>query len=177
MSRKVDVNKSELKQQVELLESSRVFNGQTEMWQALGETEWAKSNGYNWGTLYNKAKKYGIKPTTKSSRGNHLLGTDNLKKYREENAALGASRETRADKIQGSADGRRWILAMKRDVNTNTNPVLLDKVANGNLSATIDLMCISCCAGDKQSVKECGCESCPLWYHRPYQGTQEGANA
>lgn len=46
----------------------------------------------------------------------------------------------------------------------------LKRFENGSIKAAVELHCLTCCAGDIGSIRDCTSEkTCPLHPHRPYQ--------
>jgi len=164
--RKVDINKVDLKNYLEQIESEKTFNGQTELYAAL-----AKQFKVSTSCIFQRMKLWGLTPKTTSLRGKG----DHLKKYRTEEAELALPIQSeRGKQILKTDEGQIWAKNMLANPDFKRNLDLVEKAVDGSLGASIALQCLSCCVGQREEIRNCPCTSCSLWLYRPYK--QDGEN-
>jgi hypothetical protein len=52
---------------------------------------------------------------------------------------------------------------------------LIEQAEAGSLPAAIKLMCLDCSGWERNDVRDCVIDWCPLYPHRPYQEVKGGA--
>ena len=100
----------------------------------------------------------------------------------EHKAAMAAgrgSRTSRSEKFASNDSVQEAFAAMQQMLETNDASrfsSLVDKIKKGSMRAAVQLNCLQCCAFQTKEVRLCGCQECPLWAFRPYQGQEHDAD-
>lgn len=169
--RPVEIDKNELVRVLKNLESTRNFNGQTELWQAV-----AAELKVSITTVLSRAKIWNISPEkTQSRRG---MG-GGLEKFRAESVSLPpTNRVSRSEKIQKDPEGQKWIDALRNtpELSKGHAKSLVDKAEEGSLMACLALKCMECTVGDREEIRNCVCVDCPLFFYRPYKNKDTEEN-
>lgn len=158
----IQVDKIELQKVIDDLETTNVFKNRSELWLAVQETDFAKSCYPR--PLSNQvammlAQKFGIEPKTVKGKKGRSPGEGVPAEMR---AAPRKSRQLEPTTIQALED---IIPSDKKQSYQN----LLNKASKGSLKSLIQLKCLDCSNYQKQEVKMCPVNNCPLHPVRPYQ--------
>lgn len=162
---KLEINANEFQDQVDRLEEQRVFANLSELWQAVTDTEWAKSQQprpLTCAVAHQRAKELEIKTKTKAGRRGRPKGA---KLSTEQKEAMQAGRKGgRAQKMKAFAATFREA---KKELSDNVN--IVEKAESGSLRAAIKGKCMQCTAEQRQEIRHCQVIGCLLYPHRPYQ--------
>lgn len=149
----IDVNR--LQQEINKAEAAQTFKNQSELFQYLSNTDWAKNQRkpFSSSVLYLRYK-----------QNNLIIKTLKGKRGREVGTAV--NRVNKSDKICKYPNFKENVESLKRDL--PNNPKLVENIVKGSLKAAVAAQCILCCGGDKSLVKSCNVISCSLYLFSPY---------
>jgi len=150
MKTKTPVNKKELQNIINKLESEQTFINRNELFQAVADTDWAKghSRPLTKSVVYLRVKEFGIQlKTPKGKKGNPNLNNTN--------------REPKVLDSDLFKDLHGYV--------PSTYKNLVKRIEKGSKTAAIKLKCLDCANYQPKEVKYCTVSSCPLWPIRPYQ--------
>ncbi len=155
---KVEVDKNQLVEQINIAESNGPFSTRQELAIAVASSNWALNNNITTSVVITRIAEFGITPLTpKGKRGRQsgqVLSQDHKDK-------LLAGRGTKV------ADPK-WIGALKKSMSACYFPII-DKIETGSLKAMIKLKCLECTNENKSEIRGCTILGCPLWGKRPYK--------
>lgn len=142
-------DKAEFQKVINDLEAAQTFSCLSELWDAVAETEWARTRHCR--PLTNqvaaiRAKELGL--TWKTVAG------------RKED------RHVPRGPVVIAPAAVQQVIAMMPEKPTES---VVAKIAKGSLRMAIKLKCLDCSNFQKKEVKNCPVTSCPLWAVRPFQ--------
>jgi len=150
------VNKTDLQACVDKLESEKNFSAQSQLWEAIEQTEFAKNcqpRALTAQVAALKCKALAIVIKTPKGRRGNPAGLANVVRT-----------------------GRRIRLKMvpetKAILKKSFSPKyhgLVDRIAAGSYKAVIRGMCLSCTCEDQNEIRHCEIQCCPAWAYRPFQ--------
>lgn len=161
---KLVLNKGEFQDQITRLEENNVFSNLGELWSAIEQTEWAKSQQPRPLTAivaYQRAKDLGISINTKPGKRGRQSGE---KLSKEQKAAMQNGRTPKSEKMGEFSETFSILL---KDFPSKSSRI--ERAKAGSLRAAIDMKCIDCSCEDREEIRKCTVIGCPLYPHRPYQ--------
>lgn len=176
----INVDVEKLKSVIQELENKTTFSSMSELQHAVSNSEYGSLIGISPANVYNYIKKHNIQLKTKPGKRGHGLN-------KMHNA--GIVRISRGDKWKDDPDAQSWISGVRKyfrrlctdvsvkDVGKSTVnkqkagrfDKMCDRLEGGSFKAAIALMCVSCCAGVTNEVKNCEIKDCPLYQLRPWK--------
>ena len=163
---KVEIDRAVFQKIVTELETHKEFSNPSKLWEAVANTDWAKSmtpRPLTVSVLYMRAKELGI-----------VYKTQKGKRGRAGGIPLG-SRGQRVSKKDKFAKSEQMQNAFKmiRESTPERFLHIVELAANGSRSAGVKLKCLECSNYQTKEIRECNINSCGLWPFRPYQSTKE----
>lgn len=173
------VSREELKKQLDLAESSRVFKNWSELFDHVAKSEWGQSRINSSGrlasltpaTIYSRVIQFELDKELKTTRGK-----------RGKEKGEGVPRRTL------TADDSPLILSLKNqcsryyysgvwgdkltvaDIKRKRFNKYVERLKRGSLKAAIALKCIDCCNGSFSEVRNCELTDCALYELSPLTG-------
>lgn len=152
----IPIDIERFKKEIELAESTQTFANQTALFEYIANTTWGKTaykKPLTAAVLYLRYKQEALIIKTPKGKRGRATGT-------------AVNRTARKDKLANHPMFKENIRLLKRN-----HPSLvktIDKLAGGNLRATIKLNCLDCCGGDKKLASECNVTDCPWLLYNPF---------
>lgn len=158
----IQIDKIELQKVVDDLETANVFKNRSELWLAVQNTDFAKNckpRPLSYQVAMILAQKFGIEPKTPKGKKGRSPGEGIPAEMRN---APKKSRQLQPATIQALEN----IIPIDKKQSYQN---LLNKAGTGSLKALVQLKCLDCSNYQKQEVKLCPVNNCPLHAVRPYQ--------
>ena len=162
---KIPVDAAKLQETVSGLEANRTFVNQSALFQAVAETEWAKGLKLTPAVIYLRVREFKTTCKTLPGKKGGVMTQERIDAMR----AGRGTRQPRSEKMKGFADS---FEKMRKAFPAKSLPII-EKAEQGSLRAAIKLMCLDCSGQQAVEVRNCVCPGCPLFPHRPYQGSVE----
>ena len=83
-----------------------------------------------------------------------------------------APRQSKAEKIEGSAEAQEWIKRLRKRTPYQYQSVI-DRIEKGSRSEAVRLNCLECSGWAIDEVRNCPCIHCAMYFFRPYQEKEE----
>lgn len=149
----IDVDR--LQQEINKAESTQTFKNQSELFQYLANTDWAKNQRkpFSAAVLYLRYKQNGLTLKTPKGKKGRAAGTS-------------VNRTSRCDKLKNHPKFKENLKLLRE--NNPGNEKLIERVMGGSTNALIKLTCLNCSGGSKEFAKECQVTSCPVYLFSPY---------
>jgi hypothetical protein len=155
----IEIDKNHFQDVVSELESNKTFPTRTALWEAVCETEWAKTRiprPLTPQVALLKAEEFNLQiKTPKGMRG----------------ITKGSHRPSRVPKKKrefSMEEVEKRIPPEERKKLQKT----IQKAKTGSLKARIKLNCLDCCCWQIVEVAKCPNKHCPLWDVRPYKRSE-----
>lgn len=155
----IQVNREELQMAIRALENLNSFSNRTQLWQAVENSDWAKSlapRPLSGQMAMLKAKQFDLEIKTPLGR-----------KGREKGSGPIPGGGRRKKKV--GEDNLREVIAGLPVELKEKYAKTIEKFENGSLKAAVKLKCLDCCNWSSGEVGNCEMLSCTLWSHRPYK--------
>jgi len=155
----IDINR--LQKEIDLAESTNKFTTQSDLFTFIAQSDWAKKTykkPLSASVLYLRYKQNAL-----------LCKTPKGKRGRGSNTEI--KRTPRIDKLKINPNFAKNIENLKRDLPGKEN--LIDRIANGSMSAAVKANCLACCGGDKKLAQNCNVINCALYLFNPFMKTKE----
>lgn len=153
----VQINKSDLENVIQKLESEQTFSNLSSLCQKVCDTDWAKSLKNSAGnsvtlqpqTVYNRIQEFKIPVITKPGRrGGGLAGVKRDRKPRSELMASNSLVQKAFDELRASTPKQ--------------HTKLVDRISAGSLKAAMKLKCLDCVNYQPGEIATSSCFGCPL---------------
>ena len=147
----IPIDTVRLQKEIELAEASQTFPNQKALFEYIANTAWGKTaykKPLTAAVLYLRYKQEALIVKTPKGKRGRAAGTT-------------VDRIPRKAKLANHPMFKENIKLLKR--NHPSLVKIIDKLAGGNLRATIKLNCLDCCGGDKKLASECNVTDCP-WF-------------
>lgn len=149
----IQIDPKELQATIDTLEASNEFSSLAKLWEAVEQTEWAKTREPR--PLTNQvaailARKFALSIKTKAGKKGGIITVPHERKPR--------TKRILSDDIKAN---------LKKQFPEHEKTV--DRLASGSMKAAVKLKCLDCCCGSKKEIALCGTKDCPLWNFRPYK--------
>jgi hypothetical protein len=151
----IPVTALDLQNTISQIEQGGAFASRSALWDAVANTDWAKSIGLTAQVAMLKAKSFALQIKTPVGRRGRLPGQGPVNV---------TGKRTKRKRIPLD-----MVPTLKRMFNESLHS-RIDRAAAGSLKAAVALMCVDCSGGSKKEVSLCGIRTCPLWGFRPFQG-------
>lgn len=145
------INKTEFQSAVNQLEAAQTFENPSHLWKAVAASDYGAPYGKTHGFWYGKAKELSI--TYRAQPGNRGQNISPLK----------------GRKVKRTKSNQ--YLNVLKESSPSSYHNLIDRAAQGSMSACLKLKCLECCGFDRVSVRECHIVRCPTYAFRPYQAS------
>ena len=169
---KLVIDKKRFQQEVAKLEKDGPLATRNDLWQALAETDWAKSlqpRPLTAPVAYLRAKELDIKCKTP-------LGKRGGKMTKERIEKMQAGRSGRTPRKEKLAAFSYSFEEMLKKVPENYHKEV-EKAREGSLRAAVKLRCLDCACWQTEEVRQCTCIACGLYPHRPFKAKPEEEKA
>ncbi len=164
----LNIDKDEFQAVVNLLEAKNTFNSRNALWQAVENTDWAKSQKpvplKSW-TVASNAEKLNITIKTPGKELNKEDGPANIETNIDEFPILPVpeiSKPTIIKNVRGKP-----VKFCKNEVHV---PVT-------DLRQAVINKCMDCSGNSRENVASCHVKSCPLYAVRPYKKESENVSS
>lgn len=152
----ITLDKQEFQGVVSALEAMNNFSNRTQLWQAVEDSQWAKTREPRPLTAQvamMKAEELGLEiKTVKGKRG----------RSKGQGPVASAGRRKKVFSLEVLTQG---VPVEERAGLAKT----LAKAASGSLKARVKLNCLNCVNYQKGEVASCEIKTCPMWDVRPYK--------
>ena len=153
-----DVPVKDLQKAITEVEEANKFDTQKALWEAVADTDWAKSfkPPLTFSVISSRVRQNKLTvatPPGKKGGGGFKPGMSR------------GVKKSGAERMIPFADSLKAI----EDVTPARFSSLMEKVKAGSRSAAMNLKCLDCVAFQTKEVKLCPSTNCPLWPFRPYQ--------
>lgn len=152
----IPIDTVRLQKEIDVAESNNTFKNQTELFEFIANTDWAKKTykkPLSSAVLYLRYKQEALIVKTPKGKRGRAAGTP-------------INRTARKDKLAKNPNFKENIRLLKR--NNPTAIKTIDKMAAGSLKAAVRVNCLNCCGGDKKSASQCNVLSCGLYLFNPF---------
>lgn len=158
----IPIDTARLQQEINLAESSNTFKNQSELFQYIANTNWAKTTykkPLTAAVLYLRYKQDALIVKTPKGKRGRATGTT-------------INRTPRKDKFEKNPNFQKNIDALKRDNPTAIKSI--EKLAGGSLKHAVRVQCLNCSGGCKKLAQNCNVIGCALYLFNPFKKQQTG---
>lgn len=158
----IPIDTVRLQKEIELAEANNKFSNQSELFQYIANTEWAKKTykkPLSPAVLYLRYKQDALIVKTPKGKRGRAAGTT-------------VNRTLRKDKLVQNPNFDKNIEILKRDNPTAIKSI--DKLAGGSLKHAVRVQCLNCSGGCKKLASQCNVISCALYLFNPFKKQQTG---
>ena len=162
---KIQVDRTALQNTVNTLEAGQTFTNSSALYEAVANTEWGKGLKLTPSVVYLRIREFKITMQTKPGKRGGTITQERID-------AMRAGRKDRQPRSEKMKNFSASFALMRKNYPSKSLP-LIEKAETGSLRAAIKLMCLDCTCQQPVEVRNCACPGCPLFPHRPYQGSME----
>ena len=178
MKTKVEVNKDWLQESINKAEVNGPLAGRTALYQETANIynrDHPSDANVTASVVYLRFMEMGLTCQTTFGRKGGGMSEERKAKMQEalqayRDSGVKVARKSRAEKMASNPMAEKHF-ARLREITPPTYQGLLAKVESGSLTAAIKLNCLLCVGGERAEVRKCTGFSCPMYLHRPYQGS------